>query len=267
MIHYTQRIETLMRDVVSRVEALADIDVSLVLVFGRPGRADADGPFATCHCLTLPTSAPGYYFWRDRATGTLTRRSEWFVTKSPEVRVGPRRIAYLVSVSLPRFVDQPLCGTPKAARYPGGPEWIARLDTIVHELYHIDPGACGLRHAADDDGRTRSHGAAFFDRVAGFVREYLATRPDPAVYDFLQHDFDGLVARFGGVVATTFRNYPSYPQRYEVVLDTQPEAPDVRVVPVKRPSQPALYTEADLCVREFAREGTRRLRAAAALAA
>ena len=57
-------------------------------MFGRFGRADAEGAFATCHCLTLPESEPGYYFWRDRATGELTRRSEWFVTKSPQVRVG-----------------------------------------------------------------------------------------------------------------------------------------------------------------------------------
>ena len=50
------------------------------LVFARRGRTGADGPNATCHCLTLPTSEPGYYFWADAVTGTITRRSPWFVT-------------------------------------------------------------------------------------------------------------------------------------------------------------------------------------------
>src|SRR5437660_1349722 len=66
MINYTERIALLMRDVVSRTPALAFIDLREVLVFGRFGRPDAEGAFATCHCLTLPETEPGYYFWRDR---------------------------------------------------------------------------------------------------------------------------------------------------------------------------------------------------------
>ena len=88
MINYTERIALLMQDIVARTPRLSFIDLTEVLVFGRFGRSDAEGAFATCHCLTLPESEPGYYFWRDRATGELTRRSEWFVTKSPDVRVG-----------------------------------------------------------------------------------------------------------------------------------------------------------------------------------
>ena len=72
-----------MRDIVSRVPALSFINMDDILVFARFGRLHTDGAFATCHCLSLPPSEPGYYFWRDRATGAMTRRSEWFVTKSP----------------------------------------------------------------------------------------------------------------------------------------------------------------------------------------
>ena len=36
----------------------------------------------------------------------------------------------------------------------------------------------------------------------------------PDVYDFLRHDFDALDARHGGVVGTSFRTFPSFPQRY-----------------------------------------------------
>src|SRR3981081_4108638 len=113
MINYTERLTLLMQDVVSRVPALSFIDMADVLVFARSGRSNAEGAFATCHCLSLPPrepgsyfwrcrstwggpsaegafapchclslppSEPGYYFWRDRSTRALTRRSEWFVT-------------------------------------------------------------------------------------------------------------------------------------------------------------------------------------------
>src|SRR5262245_58648104 len=108
MINYTDRVTMLMQDVVARVPALSFIDMADVFVFARSGRSNADGAFATCHCLSLPASEPGYYFWRDRRSGQITRRSEWFVTKSPSVTIGPRQIKYLISFALPRFCDQSL---------------------------------------------------------------------------------------------------------------------------------------------------------------
>src|SRR5215831_18729008 len=215
MINYTERIAQLMQDVVSRTPALAFIDLREVLVFGRYGRTDADGAFATCHCLTLPETEPGYYFWKDRQTGEVTRRSEWFVTKTPEVRVGATRIKYLISFVLPRFCHQSLDRSWKSELYPGAPRWVAKLDTIVHELYHIDPLAGGIRQFAADGARsTRTHGPEFYDSVAAMTRDYIASRPNPAVVDFLELDFTELQEHYGGVAATTFRNFPSFPQRY-----------------------------------------------------
>ena len=119
MINYTERITQLMRDVVARTPRLSFIDVREILVFGRFGRTDAEVAFATCQCLTLPESEPGYFFWRDRQTGELTRRSEWFVTKSPEVSMGRTKIEYLVSFALPRFCNQRLDRGPRALTLVG----------------------------------------------------------------------------------------------------------------------------------------------------
>jgi len=77
MINYTERLMLLMQDIVARVPTLSFIDPGDLLVFARAGRSTAEGAFATCHCLSLPASEPGYYFWRDRATHRITRRSEW----------------------------------------------------------------------------------------------------------------------------------------------------------------------------------------------
>ena len=255
MINYTERIQRLMHDVVLRTPALGFIDLREVLVFGRYGRPGADGAFATCHCLTLPESDPGYYFWKDRLTGELTRRSEWFVTKTHEVLIRGTKIKYLISFVLPRFCEQTLERSWKAELYGNVAPWVAKLDTIVHELYHIDPAATGIRQIVHAGGKraTRTHAPEFYEEVAAMTSAYLASKPDPEILGFLRWDFAALQARYGGVTATTFSNFPSFPQRYMSPCEALPiEAKDgVKIEPIKRLSQPPLYTEQHLNVRQF----------------
>jgi hypothetical protein len=237
--------------------------MSRVLVFARAGRTDAEGAYATCHCICLPPSEPGYYFWRERGTGKLTRRSEWFVTKSPTITIGGRRIDYMMSFALPRFSDQLLSRSRKQVHYKGRPNWIAKLDTIVHELYHIDPDRPGIRRMERADGTysANCHGQRFFKDVVGMVNHYLASSPDPLIYDFLSYNLDEVTARFGGMVGTTFRSFPSYPQRYTEVLDPQPVDTEMncRVDPLKLPRVRTQFTEDDLVVREFLPHTSRQL--------
>jgi hypothetical protein len=264
MVNYTDRISLLMADVVQRVPTLSFIDMSKVLVFARPGRSSAEGAYATCHCVCLPPSEPGYYFWRDRRSGKLTRRSEWFVTKSPSVTIGGTSVDYMISFSLPRFCDQLLSRSRKQQHYPGQPNWIGKLDTIVHELYHIDPAGPGIRRMERADGTyaANCHGHRFFENVVGMVNQYLATRPDPATYDFLGYNLSELTDRFGGVVGTAFKSFPSYPQRYTQVLDPQPQSAldmNCRVEPLKVARVQTRFTEDDLVMREFRASASRRL--------
>jgi hypothetical protein len=266
MINYTERIALLMQDVVSRVKTLSFIDVNDVLVFARLGRSNAEGAFATCHCLNLPPSEPGYYFWRDRASGRITRRSEWFVTRSPIVTIGSREIKYLISFTLPRFCDQSLIHSRKERFYRRASDaWMAKLDTIIHELYHIDPEQNGIRRLETGDGKysAHCHTPKFFEQVAGMVSEYLDSQPDPDAYDFLRHDFDALAARYGGVVGTSFRSFPSYPQRFVERLAEQPpceaDADGAEVEPWQPSAQRPIYTADDLHIREFSRAASRRM--------
>ena len=240
MINYTERIALLMEDVVRRTPSLSFIELQRLLVFGRFGRSDAEGAFATCHCLTLPTSEPGYYFWRDRATGELTRQSEWFITKSPTVRVGPTQIKYLISFVLPRFCDQSLEHSRKADLYPGAPTWVGKLDTIVHELYHIDPEQAGLRRVkcADGTDSERSHGPHFYQDVARMVNAYLASRPDPSLVGFSSTISTRSTIASAAWSATTFRNFPSFPQRYMERCEMPAPDPLVRIEPLKPATQP-----------------------------
>jgi len=266
MINYTERLTLLMQDVVARVPALSFIDIADVLVFARAGRSNAEGAFATCHCLSLPASEPGYYFWRDRETGRITRRSEWFVTKSPILMIGARQVKYMISFALPRFCDQSLDRSRKERFYQDVDEpWLAKLDTVVHELYHIDPDQQGIRRIDRGDGTwsANCHGHRFFSHVADMVRQYLATSPDPSVYEFLKFDFDALESKFDGVVGTSFRTFPSFPQRYVEPLPVQPpvdaEMASVVVEPVRRGAKQYRFNEDDLHVRQFGRDASRRL--------
>jgi len=264
MINYTERIGQLMADIVARVPTLSFIDMSRVLVFARAGRSDAEGPYATCHCVSLPPSEPGYYYWRDRRTGALTRRSEWFITKSPTVTLNGTRIDYMVSFSLPRFCDQPANGSRKQTHYSGCEPWLTKLDTIVHELYHIDPERPGIRRMERADGTCSAncHGQRFFEDVVDMVKLYLSTNPDPQIYDFLKYDFAELMDRYGGVAGTTFRTFPSYPQRFIERLDPQPRVAghgDCRVEPLKPTRAVTTFTERDLTIREFLPDASRPL--------
>jgi len=179
-----------------------------------------------------------------------------------EVRIGGRRISHLISITLPRFCDQTLKDTHKERVYERGREWLAKLDTIVHELYHVDPHEGGIRQNVKADGSPSAHAHTpqFFREVQRMVREYVASRPDPAICEFLGEGFDGLVRQHGSVVGTTFRNFPAFPQRYRERLADQPRGPRaVQVVPLLPPARPRPFTDADLVLRQFLPGSTRRL--------
>jgi hypothetical protein len=256
MINYTDRITWLMRDLVRRVPDLSYIDPDRLLVFARYGDSGAAGPFATCHCLNLPPTEPGYYYWLDSRSGQMTRRSLYFVTRSPSVSIAGREIQYLISFALPRFCDQALEHSRKRVFHPCAPSWMAKLDTIVHELYHIDPQHNGIRRITKADGSlaASAHGRTFFPKVAMMVRQYLSVA-DAATYDFLRWDFAALKARYGSVAGTTFRTFPSFPQRYMETLETQPATPSCGCIqPLRQPGTPTRYTGRDLITREFLAE-------------
>jgi hypothetical protein len=265
MINYTERLTLLMQDIVAKVPTLSFIDPADVLVFARSGRSTAEGAFATCHCLTLPPSEPGYYFWRDRITQRITRRSEWFVTKSPEVTLCNRPVKYLISFALPRFCDQSLDRSRKERLYPGADTWIAKLDTVIHELFHIDPELNGIRRIERGDGTysANCHGHRFFEQVAEMVHTYLSYNTNPPACDFLRDDFTTLERRFGGVVGTSFRTFPSFPQRYierlAVQAPCEADTDGVKVEPLRVAQMPTRYTEDDLQVRQFMTDTSRRL--------
>ena len=163
---------------------------------------------------------------------------------------------YLISFSLPRFCDQSLDRSRKERFYRGvDAPWVAKLDTVVHELFHIDPEhkASGVSSASDG-----TLAAAATARVFRAGRrdgcEYLDSRPDPAIYDFLRHDFNTLDAEHGGVAARA-SGVSLVSAAFLERLAVQPRARR-RDVDVERragatPPSPRRYPENDLHMRQF----------------
>ena len=176
-----------------------------------------------------------------------------------------RRVRYLVSFALPRFCDQSLDRSRKERFYPGAEPWMAKLDTVVHELYHIDPEMTGIRRIEREDGTyfANSHGHRFFAQVAEMVQVYLDSRPDPAVSDFLRHDFSALETMHGGISGTSFRTFPSFPA---ALHRTPARADAVRKRRRRREGRTTAraaaattYSDADLDVRQFLKKVSRRV--------
>jgi hypothetical protein len=162
----------------------------------------------------------------------------------------------MISFALPRFTDQTLSRSRKRSLYPDGtPDWVAKLDTVIHELYHIDPEQNCLRRFKRADGTDSDalHSVTYFEDVAALVQQYLASGPDQDRLQFLRHDFDGLRAQFGTIVGTTFRPFPSYPRRYREVVEGPMLPADIQNAPVEPviDSSTRTFSERDLQLREF----------------
>jgi hypothetical protein len=140
--------------------------------------------------------------------------------------------------------------------YPEGtPDWVAKLDTVIHELYHVDPEQNCLRRFKRADGTESDalHSPTYFEDVAELVQQYLAAKPDQRLLEFLKYDFDGLRARYGTIAGTTFRAFPSYPRRYREAVDGPTLPAEIQNALVERviDTSGRMFTDQDLQLREF----------------
>jgi hypothetical protein len=113
---------------------------------------------------------------------------------------------------------------------------------------------------ADGTLSAKSHSPGFFQDVVEMVTQYLTSSPDPETLEFLHYDFAGLTARYGGVVATTFRG-ASHPRRYVEAVSPPADAAihDCPVESLELPRMVTHFTEADLVTRRFWPETARAL--------
>lgn len=166
-------VHRLCADIVRCCEALRHIDVSRLLFAMTQAR------ISRSYGLQARTTP---FRLRD---GLLTRQRRSVTYQVQRYFVGPHEILYLLTFCLPRFLDQ---------------AFDDKFITLFHELYHISPAFNGDLRRHDGRYTIHSHSKRGYDQyMADLAREYLASRPDPALHAFLRLNFAQLEEKHGSV--------------------------------------------------------------------
>ena len=123
------------------------------------------------------------------AGGELTTVRDGQAWTIQRLYLGAREQSYILSVYLPRFFDLP---------------FEEKLNTLVHELYHISPRCDGdiRRFGGRCYAHTASH-RAYDEIVAMLCQGYLRRRsPRSPLLKFLHHDFAALRLTHGAVIGS-----------------------------------------------------------------
>lgn len=180
----TGALETLVDDIVSRVEQFSHIDGSRVMLCVTTTRGGGvQGMYAKIH----PLRFPGGMRTREVRRG----RRRYSCTMPLVCQRGVEQL-YIIYFLVPRFFNLSLR---------------EKLITIFHELYHISPAFDGdIRRFP---GRNYAHGSsrkAYNSRMAELVDAYLQQVAPGALPDFLGHDMASLRTGYRVLVG---RKYPA----------------------------------------------------------
>ncbi len=174
---YTAAISKVCEDICFRVPELGHIDMSRVAIsFSQTKHSAPFGVFAT----TTPLR------FKFGETRMHMKGKDWMVQRC--VRNDGVEYLYILYFYVPRFIELKLSD---------------KLETIVHELYHVSPEFNGdLRRF---QGRCFAHGSSQkqYDAVVRkFVDVWLKHDPPPELWDFLRLGYTEIVAQYGGVHGT-----------------------------------------------------------------
>jgi hypothetical protein len=184
----TDDVSLLVHLLAKRVPALAHLRPGQLLHGVSQARTRSKyGIYAQCHGLRFKHGR------REHKT------RDGFAWQWPIIKVRGQEILYYITYFLPRFLDQP----PRE-----------RLNTLLHELYHISPKFNGdLRRFA---GRNEFHGSDFDRQVDALVEEAVP-HVDAARFPFLIHSFEELTARYGGIVGNKLKRFHPKKVRLEEI--------------------------------------------------
>jgi len=168
---YTAAIAAVCGDICFRVPELRHIDMSRVAVgFSQTKNSEPYGIFATATPLRFENGESFY----------TSRGRKWTVQR--HFRPDGIEYLYILYFYVPRFIELSLS---------------QKLDTIVHELYHINPLFNGdLRRFA---GRNYAHGSKkkYDQTVSRLVQHWLKQNPPEHLWDFLCYNYRDLAAKYG----------------------------------------------------------------------
>lgn len=170
---FCAHLRPLIADIIGRCSDLAQVQAERVLVGVTQARS------ASVHGLQARITPLRF------ARGNLTRVRRNVLYQVQRYYLGAQEFLYLLTFCLPRFLDQ---------------DFDSKLITVFHELFHIGPQCDGDLRRHEGRYKIHTHSQREYDRLmAQLARDYLATRPDPRLYEFLRLSFAQLHHRHGGV--------------------------------------------------------------------
>lgn len=183
MFHFNQSMQRFVSLLVAKVPEFQNIDLSRVLLSASFQRSSRRSGLIA---YVLPLR-----FREGNPTEKKVRGGrEYHYAMLPYLHEG-REILYIVYFMLPRFQNL-------ATR--------EKLETIIHELYHISPSFNGdLRRLK---GRSSVHGNSlkeYEEIIRGITARFLATDPPLEEYEFLNYNFRQVEKKWGDVIASHIR--------------------------------------------------------------
>jgi predicted metallopeptidase len=173
---FTGAMRTLCQDIVTRCPTFATLDLSRVLITFTPCRNRSK--FGT-HARVTPMRFQN---------GAQTKRQRGVLYGVQRFYVDDREMLYLMSFSLPRFLDN---------------AFEEKISTVFHELFHISPAFDGDIRRLPGRCHAHSHSKAAYDRhMLELVRPYLADHPRPEVYEPFRFRTAELFHRFSRLTGT-----------------------------------------------------------------
>ncbi|MDR0521899.1 MAG: hypothetical protein LBH00_08630 [Planctomycetaceae bacterium] len=175
---YTAAVASVCGDMSFRVPELRHIDIARVAFsFSQTKNSAPFGIFAT----TVPLRF-------ENGDAFQLNRKGLVYTVQKCLRSDGTEFLYILYFYVPRFIELPL---------------LQKLETIVHELYHISPQFNGdLRRFP---GRCFAHGSSQkeYDRIVSrLVQYWLKQNPPEPLWDFLRFNFRDLTQQFGKLHGT-----------------------------------------------------------------
>lgn len=170
---YTQHVTALMEDIVRRCPELSHVDMNHVAVALTPSRA---GGVHGTYAKIVPLRFEGGV--REVSVGRRRYRMQTLIHRD-------RELLYLIYLVTPRFLDL---------------DFLRKLTTIVHELYHISPRFDGdIRRF---NSKNYAHGSSrkrYNEKMEALAHAYLKDHPAPELFEFLHGDLGDIEKQHGRV--------------------------------------------------------------------
>jgi len=174
---FTTAVRTICEDICFRVPELAHIDMDRVAIsFSQTRHSKNYGVFASLTPLRF----------LDGRASIEHQGKRWAIQRYRSI--DGFEYYYILYFYLPRFLDMKLTD---------------KLETIIHELYHINPAFNGdIRRF---EGRCYAHGNSQkeYDAVVRrLMKKWMGQNPSPEIWEFLRFNHDELTTKFGTVYGT-----------------------------------------------------------------